>query len=56
MKFVVRVSLEIEIDAENNLSAVEAAEQIIFDGNAGHNAQKYVTRLSCNKREKDGVY
>ena len=50
MKYKVHIRFDIEIEAESNLSAIEAAEKIMFEGNTAHKAQPFLTYLECIKQ------
>ena len=51
MKYIIHVQFDIEVDADNNLNAIEQVEKILFDGNVAHKAQPFLTYLKCRKQQ-----
>lgn len=51
-EYTIKVSFDFEIEATNNLNAVEQVEKILFDGNVEHRAQKSMTYISCMEIRK----
>ena len=49
MKYKVHIRIDLEVDAETSLNALEEVEKIVFDGNAAHKAQSLVTYIECRR-------
>ena len=49
MKYKIHIRLDIEVDAETALNAIEQAEKILFSSNAGHPAQSLISYCECRK-------